>query len=685
MIRFLHLCVWLFLVAVATGEDAVVPGSEGSVIEVFGLKTLSPAQVKELIGTQIDYVESSGVSMARADDAAYFLENALRERGYKSATVDWKLKSNNQGKLQIHLTVDEGKSVALGKIEVSGNEAIEDDAVIELITSQTRKRVGSEPGVALPFVADDIRKGVARVKEFYQLLGFLDVEVTSTTFPSETHLSNIGVNIEEGVQYRVGTITFPDAAPTKVAESYTELKSIFESKSYSEAIPANLSSRLTSLARDAGYYDAVVSVDSQNLESDLEGIVPVELTVTADWGPSVPVSGIRVTGNEKVTDRFFERHFEEIQGQPYSPNATNRQVEELLRTQAFESVRTNTVREEDGSISLQVEVEEAPSRQLGVYGGFATYEGPIGGFEFRNLNLLGSVRKIDAEVEVSRRGLRGEIEYDDPWFAWSEYRLRASLFAMNRLNEGYSKFETGGRYDFSRKLGKKKKDSFSVFGQASYTDIYEAEIDDAELGDKSYFAHSVGVAYSHDRRDNPRMPRSGYIAQTSVSMASSAIASEVEFLRATGKLGFYLPLGDTTIRLSARAGVISPSGDTDSLPIDLRFYNGGAQSVRSFQERELGPSSNGHPVGGQFYSIFNFEYDIPFPWVNGLSIVPFADAGNLLTDADDIGLYDMRYAVGLGLRYDTPIGPLRVEYGYNPDRRIDEAQGAVHVGMGVAY
>ena len=127
---------------------------------------------------------------------------------------------------------------------------------------------------------------------------------------------------------------------------------------------------------------------------------------------------------------------------------------------------------------------------------------------------------------------------------------------------------------------------------------------------------------------------------------------------------------------------ISKSGETV-----FRFFNGGAQSVRSFQERSMGfrDPSSGYAIGGEFYSVFNIEYDIPIGSLDGLSVVPFADAGNLLLDSGDAGLDDMRYAVGLGIRYRTPIGPLRVEYGYNPDWRPGEPQGTFHVGFGFAY
>ena len=129
----------------------------------------------------------------------------------------------------------------------------------------------------------------------------------------------------------------------------------------------------------------------------------------------------------------------------------------------------------------------------------------------------------------------------------------------------------------------------------------------------------------------------------------------------------------SSLAFGARAGIIhslTASGpeEATAIPIDERFFNGGADTVRSFGERELGPHDNhGHPVGGEFFTVFNIEYT--FPILGELQGAIFTDAGNLLPTSEDIGLNDMRYAVGAGLRYKLPVGPIRLDYGVNPDPR----------------
>jgi outer membrane protein assembly complex protein YaeT len=674
----------LCLALAAGGFPVSTPLAAREPVSITGLQSITPDQARKWISSPLESINSGGVTMARADDLAFFLENAMREQGYKGAAVDWEVEGEGT-EARIVLTVSEGDSLMVGDIAVTGNDALETPAVIELITSTTRKRLGKKPGEAIPFVARDVQQGKAKVVAFYKLLGFRHVTVEIASVFSANR-ANLAVTVTEGSSGEVGEIEFPDPPNPVIVEEYTKIRSEFVGKTFTGAIPANLASRIRAAAVDAGYFYAEVTAEETTAEM-VDGRERVNMTVDATWGEPVAISGLRVSGNEKVNTSFFDRHFDKLLEGPYSPEETNKTVEELLQSGAFETVRTDVVAQEDGSYLLDINVEEGDSRTLGVYGGFTNYEGAIAGFEFRNLNLLGSVRRIDSAIEFSMRGARGEIEYIDPWFLGSGYQMRSGLFAINREEEGYEKFKTGGRYEMSKRFGRQMQDSIALFGEAAYTDVHEADIDPIYLGERHYLSHHLGISFTHDRRDDPRKPRKGYIAQTSISAASSAIGSEVEFLKATGRLGYYLPHGQNTLRIGAKSGLISPTGGTDAIPIDLRFFAGGSQSVRSFQERSLGfrDPLSGDPIGGNFYTLFNFEYEMPVRQFEGLSFVPFADAGNLIIDDADAGLTDMRYAVGLGMRYQTPIGPLRLEYGYNPDQRPGEPQGTFHIGFGFSY
>jgi len=670
-------CVYVFF--------AQAPTLTASLVQVEGLREVTAEEARRWLAPLLTAVEQRGVSRARADDLAYFLESALRDRGYGEATVDWRLVGSGEGQA-ILLTVSEGASPETARFAVSGNTVLEDDAVLELLTEATRKRLQLRADARVPYVPADLETGRRKLVEFYTLLGHNDARVALETGRSGAE-TLVTVVIDEGTPASVASITLPAAPTSELERTFRETAAEFENRSFNAVLVHNLRSRLLAAAVDSGYYEAAVDVVELSRRRGEGAAELVDLGAEIEWGTPVSVSGVTVRGNERVRDEFFARHFGDLVGAPYSPGETSQAVEQLLLTGAFETVRTVPSRQEDGSFLLDIEVEESHSRSLGVYGGFTNYDGAIGGFEFRHLNLFGMVRSVDSQIELSQRGAQGKINYTDPWFFDTDLRFGAGLFGQNRSEEGYDKWETGGNYELTKRFGRQNRTSASFFGRASYTEVRNASISADLLGETRYINHFVGLSLSHDRRDQATNPRRGFIAQTSASIASKALGSEVEYFKATGRLGYYLPVGEHTMRFGARSGVISPMGDTSAIPIDLRFYNGGPTTVRSFRERRLGPRDpvSGHPVGGEFYTVFNAEYEIPVRVLDGLSVVGFADAGNVEADAGDAGLDDLRYAVGVGLRYLTPIGPFRFEYGHNPDRRVGEPNGTFHLGFGFVY
>ncbi|MDP9291723.1 MAG: outer membrane protein assembly factor, partial [Verrucomicrobiota bacterium] len=255
------------------------------------------------------------------------------------------------------------------------------------------------------------------------------------------------------------------------------------------------------------------------------------------------------------------------------------------------------------------------------------------------------------------------------------------LYIVSEDFDGYSKLETGLRAELLRKITKKFE--IGAFAWAREVEVNPTGIDPLELGPTSYLVNSVGLTQTLDLRDTAVNTSRGLVFNASEDVASSAIGSSINFMRATFRISYYVPIKKTLLAFGARAGIIKPFGDTDQIPIDERFFNGGSRSVRSFSERELGPRDiNKFPVGGETFSTFNIEYTIPV--VGDLAVAVFTDAGSIGRTVGD-GVGEMRYGVGAGLRYKLPVGPLRLDYGINPSPKGDEASGAFHFSFGFAF
>src|SRR5439155_19951 len=231
------------------------------------------------------------------------------------------------------------------------------------------------------------------------------------------------------------------------------------------------------------------------------------------------------------------------------------------------------------------------------------------------------------------------------------------------------------------------------------------------LGETSYFANSLGFFQPLEWSESPLVAARGLLINTTLDVASTAFGSDIQLIRATGRIAYFLPFGpksltpgvvedqtlpplqrwfqQSSLAFGARVGIVhslnhSGPDEPTTLPIDERFFNGGATTVRSFGERKLGPSDpKGNPIGGEFYTVFNVEYT--FPIYGELQGALFFDAGDLLPTSEEPGVDDMRYALGGGLRYKLPIGPIRLDYGWNPDRAPGEDFGAFHLSFGFAF
>ncbi len=475
---------------------------------------------------------------------------------------------------------------------------------------------------------------------------------------------------------------------------------------YTDARVADIPRRIEAYYKARGYYD--VNVDATAApDQAVNGRVPVQVVVAA--GAVYHFDGITVTGLDRLHPSYVIKRFSRLRGKTYSPDVLDERFRTLMKTGLFNLVQIKPVPVDGHLLRLDISAEEAKSKEFGLSIGYGSYEGGIFGVQYRDRDLFGYGRPLTTSIEVSQRAYRGEILYEDPFFFDTDFSFRARLAAINFRFDGYTKFELGGRLELTRKIT--KYDEAGVTFAVRHVKIIDADIKPIFLGDENYFVNTLGFTNTLDMRESPFVTPRGFLINNTLDLASSAFGSDIEFIRGTIRVGYYLPFGpkaltpgvvedkpgtplqrwfqQSSIAFGARAGIIhslTVSGPEEAfaIPIDERFFNGGSDTVRSFGERDLGPHDHrGHPLGGEFFTVFNIEYT--FPIFGELQGALFTDAGNLLPTAEEPGLDDMRYAIGAGLRYKLPVGPIRLDYGVNPDPRPQEDSGAFHFSFGFAF
>jgi outer membrane protein assembly complex protein YaeT len=674
-----------------------------STIEFEGERTFKESELRSQLKEQIATINDFGLTAARADDLAFFLEVFYRKHGFVKVSVRYQIESGDR----LRLVIEEGSVMTMGTITFDGNVHEPAEKLFEFAVGPTRQRY-SKMQKNLPFVDADMQEGADLVHRLYIAEGFLDATVDKPRykFRDETSQVDVVIPIHEGRQYFFGDVSFTGPTIYGPEALRGQLLDLLK-QPYTDARVADIPRRLQAYFKARGYYDVKVEATGEPTAAK-SARVPVQVAIAP--GPVYHFGEASVSGLTRLHPSYVTKRFSSLSGKTYSPDVLDEKFRTLMRTGLFNLLQIKPTPENGDSLRLDITAEEAKSKEFGLSAGYGTYEGLIGGVQLRERDLFGIGRPITFSVEVSQRSYKGEILYEDPFLFDSEYGFKSRLGALAFDFDGYSKFELGGRIELSRKLTKQYEVG-AIFA-VRHVEITSADIKPIFLGPTSYFVNSIGLTQTLDLRESPLVSPRGLVIDNTLDVATNGLGSDIEFVRGTGRLSYYLPFSEksqapgvalaedpsrsfmerwfrqTLLAFGARLGLIHPLGKEDTtgldIPIDERFFNGGSTTVRSFGERTLGPHDrHGNPIGGEFFTVFNAEYT--FPIYGELHGAVFVDAGNLLPTSENPGLDDMRYALGAGLRYKLPIGPIRLDYGVNPDKRADEDFGAFHFSFGFAF
>ena len=646
-------------------------------IEFQGTAAFRDWQLREGIARQIQSIEEFGLDEANVYDAVFFLESFYRRHGYSQAEVT----SNVLGPWRLRLIVNEGPLTRVGAITFIGNSSYDTATLTNYLLGPTRERYPRlRQDTRLPFIEADIFFGAELVRRLYSAEGFLNsvVNPPEFTLSADSTSAAISLTIEEGIQFRFGAIQFegPLVFPRELllAEIAQDTKAF-----YTAGRLASARRRLEDFYKKRGYFTVSVEA-SGDPASARDGKVRVVFQI--EPGPIYRFDGVTVSGTKGVKPSFIEKRLRRLQGEVYDPALIDRRFRELIETGLFKDLRISPEAMDGELVRLNVSVDEARSKELGLGLGYGSFYGLIVDVNYTNRNLFGTGRRLSVTPEWNQRGFSGEVVYTDPWIFDTDYALKLRLYALTSTLKGYSKNEVG----FTPSLSRQVTDHWelSAFILAKYIALTEILISPTSLvGPEDYSVVGIGISQTLDYRNNKVLPTKGFIFDASLGFAPNGIGS-ISFVRGRVRFSYYVPVTTkSSIALGVRAGVISPLSSQE-LPIDERFFNGGATTVRSFSELTLGPRDDaGYPLGGESFTVFNIEYTFPI-WGDVYGAL-FLDAGNVVQNAANFGVEDMRYGIGGGLRYNLPIGAIRFDYGLNPSPKPGEAQGAFHFAIGVAF
>jgi translocation and assembly module TamA len=410
----------------------------------------------------------------------------------------------------------------------------------------------------------------------------------------------------------------------------------------------------------------------------------MEVTLLADPGPYAVFGELAIEGLERMDGGFVRKRSDIRPGAPYSPEAVRSARDNLDDLGVFSRVRVETADElgADGRLPVTLTVTERPRRVIGVGADYSSSEGFGGRVRWGHRNLFGRAESVHLQGEVGRIG-RNDVEdtdydvnlrYEAPDFLSRNQTLRAELSAGRENPDAYRRNAAEAYLGIDRTLTDTLRVSAGIKAERS-------KVDDFEMSEPLFFA-SLPASLRFDATDDLLNPTRGY----RVDFQLMPYLGDRAFLRtALAASTFYDLRDDGELVLAARARVGSIFGEELlNLPNDKRFFAGGGGSVRGYAFQAIGPRTfAGTPVGGR--SLFELGLETRTRVTDTIGIVPFVEGGQVFAEEFPSFKETLQFGAGLGLRYFTPIGPVRFDAAFPLDKREGDDDYQFYVSIGQAF
>ncbi|HUI44664.1 MAG TPA: outer membrane protein assembly factor BamA [Nitrospirota bacterium] len=658
-----------------------IPCSEGPRVQIryLGNNNIKSAVLNQAILIWSEHDISDAVIGGSADK----IKDIYRERGYADVSVDVS-KTEKPGKLDLDFIINEGPRLAVVKIEFTGNTVFSSEQLQKGMA--LRERGWFTAGW---YREDLLDKDVENIRDRYVEADYLSATVRKSVVRSADGLTaSITLEITEGARTTTGSVTF-EGNTVFLSSALLDKLSTKPGAPYNERLVDDDKYRILSLYSNKGYLYARVDVD----KTPRDGTVDVHYRITEDQ--IVRVGKIVLKGNEHTKDYVILRELLVKPGDAYDYGAMLSSQQRIYRLGYFRLAEFEPIHpgEREYVKDVLFDVEERPAGVVQFGAGYGDLDRLRGFVELSYRNLWGTARYTSLRYEESDILKRAIFSYKEPWFLDRDMDATVSLAWSDseRLNSD-TRFIYYNTRSTSASFGVEK--SFDTF-KPSLTYEFENVVNynvqpGAELSpDDSgrVLVNSLNPALTWDLRDDAFNPRSGALFGVVLKEALRELYSQADFTKLTAQGSWFVPLSSMVLALSARGGMAWPFSNTNVVPLHERFYAGGGTTVRGYTQDSIGPSvrdvfGNVIPQGGQSMAVFNVELRVN-PG-KGLGFVLFSDAGNVWP-GQEFGISDLRSSYGAGIRYGTPIGPLRIDYGQKIHRRPGESPGELHFNIGNSF
>ncbi len=652
-------------------------------LKLSGNDKLKEDDIKEAVA----FREGRIVSLRKITEGRDIILDLASEKGLVGTEVEYEIEPRGDGVVDVVYRIDEGERKYIKEVELIGNSKIE--------TKKIRKNMYSKPKYILSFITkrglfkiEEIERDSDRIKAVYIDNGYLDIRVSEPgiRYDEEKDGYVVSFSIEEGVQYKVSTITFSGELAGDQDEIRPNLKLLPDSVFSSFVLQSDIG-KITDFYGDKGYAFANVTPDVRLDKGN--NLVSVDYSI--EKGKEVYIRNINILDNTRTRDHVVRRELSLQEQSLYSVSKLRAARYEAARLGYFEEnieVLTHRVEGTDDLLDVDVKVEERPTGFFSFGGGVSSVENFLFAGQIQESNLFGYGKTLSLDAQVGGVTKALSLNYRDPYFLGTNWLLDISIYAHDR---DYRDFERAAR-GISLGVGRRIKRNFQVrvFQEFSQQDVHNVRGDALlVLSETERTIVSTGVGLSWDTRNNYLDPTKGFLLSTAVEYAG-LFAGNTDFIKYNATAKSWIPFWKGTyFAAKANYGLLHLIDAGDDLVVEERFFLGGPNTLRGFRYRRVGPrrptDTGGYVIiGGVQQVLASLDFVVPLSKTVGLKAVAFFDIGNAF-DQDEFSLNpsNLRKDAGFGIRWISPLGPMKLDIGFPIGERLrDEEKYEVQFTIG---
>ncbi|GAB2780638.1 outer membrane protein assembly factor BamA [Halomonas shantousis] len=631
--------------------------------------------------------EGQVLQRSTLDEMQRELERLYQSQGRYSARIDTAVEQLERNRVQVNIDVHEGAVAKIRQINIVGNEAFDNETLRDLFELEDK------PGWFFGwFSGDDYSRDklsgdLETLRSYYLDRGYVNFAITSTQVSISPDKSQIFVtiNVDEGKRYRLDEIRFAGDLMIDEQEA-RDLVKAQPGEYYSRSTLTEAAEALRLKLGAEGF--AFANVESVPEVNESEGTVDV--TFAVDPGRRAYVRRINFVGNTTTQDEVLRREMTQMEGAPASTDQISQSRQRLERLGFFRQVdvETRPVAGEPDQLDVTYNVEEQPSGSISASVGYSQTAGVIYGASLSQNNFLGTGNQVNVGAQRSDTYTSLNFGFTDPYWTLDGISRGYNFFYRETDYEDsdistYSTDAFGGGINFGYPINELSRLNFGVgLENLSLKTYYDTPAEIVEYTDaqgEDFLTYKLTASWTRNNLNRGIMPTDGSYQRVSLETAVPGSDAEYYKLRYRGQKLFELN-PDWSVKFSTELGYADTLGGGDPYPFYENFYSGGLGSVRGYTGNTLGPKTterhegDNDTLGGNVLVEGSVELIYPFPWIEdrrSLQTSIFFDAGNtFLTDCYDVpegytssctsgvDAGDLRYSVGLGLSWLTPVGPL---------------------------